>query len=86
MKVMQEVLFGILCFMETPISILYCLFTYTNHLATMDIRSLYQKMRRFQERIFYDGYDILSMETEDLTWREMDPFYLPLSNACGLKC
>lgn len=38
------------------------------------MRSLYQKMRRYQERIFYDGYDIVSVETQDLTWRELDPF------------
>ncbi|MCG7343592.1 helix-turn-helix transcriptional regulator [Sporosarcina sp. ACRSL] len=41
-------------------------------------RMLYRKMRRFHERIFYDGYDILTIEQEDLQWRDMDPFLSPL--------
>ena len=39
---------------------------------------LYKKMRRFRERIFYDGYDILTTINKDLTWREMDPFLSPV--------
>ncbi|MDW0118766.1 DNA-binding response regulator [Sporosarcina thermotolerans] len=39
---------------------------------------LYKKMLRFHERIFYDGYDILTIENEDLHWRDMDPFLSPL--------
>ncbi|WHT48437.1 AraC family transcriptional regulator [Sporosarcina thermotolerans] len=35
-------------------------------------------MLRFHERIFYDGYDILTIENEDLHWRDMDPFLSPL--------
>ncbi|MDN4606113.1 response regulator transcription factor [Sporosarcina highlanderae] len=41
-------------------------------------RDLYMKMRRFHERIFYDGYDILTVEKDDLLWRDMDPFLSPL--------
>ncbi|MEZ7172761.1 helix-turn-helix transcriptional regulator [Sporosarcina sp. OR05] len=41
-------------------------------------RSLYKRMRRLHERIFYDGYDVLSLEQEELHWREMDPFLSPL--------
>lgn len=41
-------------------------------------RALYKKMRRLHEKIFYDGYDILSIEQEELHWREMDPFLSPL--------
>ena len=40
--------------------------------------TLYQKMRKFHERIFYDGYDILTIEQEELQWRDMDPFLSPL--------
>lgn len=50
-----------------------------------DIRSLYQKMRRFQERVFYDGYDILSVEAEDLTWCEMDPFLSPIEQRMWIE-
>jgi two-component system response regulator YesN len=39
---------------------------------------LYKKMRRFRERIFYDGYDILTTVNNDLTWSEMDPFLSPV--------
>jgi len=39
---------------------------------------LYQKMRRFHERIFFDGYDILTMEQNEIVWSEMDPFLTPL--------
>ena len=48
-------------------------------------RDLYQKMRRFQERIFYDGYDILSVELSDLTWRELDPFLSPLEQRTWIE-
>lgn len=41
-------------------------------------RALYKKMRKYHERIFYDGYDILTTEHEDLHWRDMDPFLSPL--------
>ena len=41
-------------------------------------RALYKKMRKFHERIFYDGYDILTIEQDDLHWRDMDPFLSPL--------
>lgn len=41
-------------------------------------RELYKKMRKYHERIFYDGYDILTTEQEDLQWRDMDPFLSPL--------
>lgn len=41
-------------------------------------RTLYKKMRRLHEQIFYDGYDILTIEQEELYWREMDPFLSPL--------
>ena len=41
-------------------------------------RTLYKKMRKLHERIFYDGYDILTIEQEDLQWRDMDPFLSPL--------
>lgn len=41
-------------------------------------RELYKKMRKYHERIFYDGYDILTTEQEDLHWRDMDPFLSPL--------
>ncbi|WP_432363454.1 helix-turn-helix transcriptional regulator [Sporosarcina sp. UB5] len=41
-------------------------------------RELYKKMRKLHERIFYDGYDILTIEQEDLQWRDMDPFLTPL--------
>lgn len=41
-------------------------------------RALYKRMRRLHERIFYDGYDVLSLEQEELHWREMDPFLSPL--------
>lgn len=40
-------------------------------------RDLYQKLRKVQEGIFYDGYDILSIVKEELKWREMDPFLSP---------
>ncbi|WP_017380982.1 response regulator transcription factor [Paenisporosarcina sp. TG-14] len=48
-------------------------------------RILYQKMRRFQERIFYDGYDILSLELTDLTWRDLDPFLSPLEQRIWIE-
>ncbi|HLG26981.1 MAG TPA: helix-turn-helix domain-containing protein [Paenisporosarcina sp.] len=48
-------------------------------------RNLYQKMRRFQERIFYDGYDILSVELSDLTWRDLDPFLSPLEQRTWIE-
>lgn len=38
----------------------------------------YQKMRRFHERIFFDGYDILTMEQNEIVWTEMDPFLTPI--------
>src|SRR5690606_10157581 len=41
-------------------------------------RELYKKMRKYHERIFYDGYDILTVEQEDLHWRDMDPFLSPI--------
>ena len=41
-------------------------------------RALYKKMRKYHERIFYDGYDILTIEQEDLHWRDLDPFLSPL--------
>ena len=41
-------------------------------------RALYKKMRRLHERIFYDGYDILSVEQEELHWRDMEPFLSPI--------
>ncbi|MCG3087120.1 helix-turn-helix transcriptional regulator [Sporosarcina cyprini] len=41
-------------------------------------RELYRKMRRFHERIFYDGYDILTLEEKDIHWRDLDPFLSPL--------
>jgi two-component system response regulator YesN len=41
-------------------------------------KMLYQKMRRFHERIFFDGYDIISMEQEEIVWSEMDPFLTPI--------
>ncbi len=41
-------------------------------------RELYKKMRKYHERIFYDGYDILTIEQDDLHWRDMDPFLSPL--------
>lgn len=41
-------------------------------------RSLYRKMRLFHERIFYDGYDILTQVEEDFQWRELDPFLSPI--------
>ena len=49
------------------------------------MRSLYQKMRRYQERIFYDGYDIVSVETQDLTWRELDPFLSPIEQRIWIE-
>jgi AraC-like DNA-binding protein len=49
------------------------------------MRSLYQKMRRYQERIFYDGYDIVSLETQDLTWRELDPFLSPIEQRIWIE-
>jgi len=48
-------------------------------------RDLYQKMRRFQERIFYDGYDILSVEMSDLIWRDLDPFLSPLEQRTWIE-
>lgn len=48
-------------------------------------RDLYQKMRRFQERIFYDGYDILSVELFDLKWRDLDPFLSPLEQRTWIE-
>jgi YesN/AraC family two-component response regulator len=48
-------------------------------------RDLYQKMRRFQERIFYDGYDILSVELSDLIWRDLDPFLSPLEQRTWIE-
>lgn len=48
-------------------------------------RNLYQKMRRFQERIFYDGYDILSVELSDLIWRDLDPFLSPLEQRTWIE-
>ncbi|MFC6039003.1 helix-turn-helix domain-containing protein [Paenisporosarcina macmurdoensis] len=48
-------------------------------------RDLYQKMRRFQERIFYDGYDILSVELSDLKWRDLDPFLSPLEQRTWIE-
>ncbi|WP_440498360.1 helix-turn-helix transcriptional regulator [Sporosarcina sp. SAFN-015] len=54
----------------------------TIYLYTAEIgegyRVLYKKMRRFHEKIFYDGYDIVTIEKEDLHWRDMDPFLSPL--------
>lgn len=41
-------------------------------------RALYRKMRLFHERIFYDGYDILTQVEEDFQWRELDPFLSPV--------
>ncbi|MBB4823021.1 AraC-like DNA-binding protein [Sporosarcina luteola] len=41
-------------------------------------RELYRKMRRFHERIFYDGYDILTWGEKDIQWRDLDPFLSPL--------
>ncbi|MCM3744312.1 AraC family transcriptional regulator [Sporosarcina luteola] len=41
-------------------------------------RALYKKMRKFHERIFYDGYDILTIEQDNLHWRDMDPFLSPI--------
>lgn len=49
------------------------------------MRSLYQKMRRYQERIFYDGYDIVSLETEDLIWRDLDPFLSPIEQRIWIE-
>ncbi len=49
------------------------------------LRSLYQKMRRYQERIFYDGYDIVSVETHDFTWRELDPFLSPIEQRIWIE-
>ena len=49
------------------------------------MRSFYQKMRRYQERIFYDGYDIVSLETQDLTWRELDPFLSPIEQRIWIE-
>ncbi len=49
------------------------------------MRSLYQKIRRYQERIFYDGYDIVSVETQDLTWRELDPFLSPIEQRLWIE-
>ncbi|MGB3260374.1 helix-turn-helix transcriptional regulator [Paenisporosarcina sp.] len=63
---------------------LLSIYLYESH-GELDIRSLYQKMRRFQERIFYDGYDILSVETEDLTWRGMDPFLSPIEQRMWIE-
>lgn len=53
--------------------------------AGKSTRDLYQKMRRFQERIFYDGYDILSVELTDLTWRDLDPFLSPLEQRTWIE-
>jgi len=41
-------------------------------------KMLYQKMRRFHERIFFDGYDILTTEQDEIVWSEMDPFLTPI--------
>lgn len=51
----------------------------------IDTRSLYHKMRRFKERIFYDGYDILSVEVTDLLWRDLDPFLSPLEQRTWIE-
>lgn len=50
------------------------------HLAEEETtyKTLYQKMRRFHERIFFDGYDILTMEQDEIVWSEMDPFLTPI--------
>lgn len=50
------------------------------HLADKDTsyKVLYKKMRLFHERIFFDGYDILTMEQEEVVWSEMDPFLTPI--------
>ncbi|GKV56054.1 hypothetical protein NCCP2222_20010 [Sporosarcina sp. NCCP-2222] len=48
-------------------------------------RELYKKMRRFHERIFYDGYDILTWEKEDVHWREVDPFLTPLEQRTWIE-
>lgn len=54
-------------------------------IAGKSTRTLYQKMRRFQEQIFYDGYDILSVELTDLTWRKLDPFLSPLEQRTWIE-
>jgi len=41
-------------------------------------KMLYQKMRHFHERIFFDGYDILTVEQADASWLEIDPFLTPI--------
>ncbi|WP_040758402.1 helix-turn-helix transcriptional regulator [Sporosarcina newyorkensis] len=41
-------------------------------------RAFYKKMRLFHERIFYDGYDILTQVEEDFQWKELDPFLSPI--------
>lgn len=50
------------------------------HVAEEDAsyKMLYQKMRRFHERIFFDGYDILTIEQNEVVWAEMDPFLTPI--------
>lgn len=50
------------------------------HLAeeNASYKMLYKQMRRFHERIFFDGYDILSMEQDEVVWSEMDPFLTPI--------
>lgn len=50
------------------------------HVAEEDLsyKLLYQKMRRYHERIFFDGYDILTIEQNEVVWAEMDPFLTPI--------
>lgn len=44
----------------------------------LSYREFYKKMRLFHERIFYDGYDILTQVEEDFQWKELDPFLSPI--------
>ncbi|WP_153730483.1 helix-turn-helix transcriptional regulator [Sporosarcina obsidiansis] len=44
----------------------------------LSYRAFYKKMRLFHERIFYDGYDILTQIEEDFQWKELDPFLSPV--------
>lgn len=48
-------------------------------------RAMYQKMRRFRERIFYDGYEIVSVEMTDLVWRDLDPVLSPLEQRIWIE-
>lgn len=59
--------------MDEPLAIVI------NYISSEDsLKKTYQQTRQLTKRIFFEGYDIILAENEQLTSQEMDPFLTPL--------